>query len=192
MATPSITDPSTLPSQSHITLLLKHHKSTTLLSVSPSQNFSEIKSLLLSALKSRNITSLPASKSSATSLPSDSDDLEFGILADRKDPSKGWISLESAASAKNSKKVPGRTKVTPGADSPEAAGLGDGSMVAYRIRKSTKGKERAKSVDSDAENGDVDIEMDDDPGWDVILPSFEDEDREAQTEAERMLDGMER
>ena len=192
MATPSITDPASLPSQSHITLLLKHHKSTTLLSVSPSQSFSEIKSLLLSAIKSRGVDSLPTAKGSPIPLPSDSDELEFGILADRKDPSKGWIYLDSSAS-RNTKKVPGRSKVPAGANSPDAAGLGDGSLVAYRLRKSRKGKEREKSIDEDEDGDaviDINIDMDDDPGWDVILPTFEDEDRDAETEAEKMLEGM--
>ncbi len=191
MATPSITDPSSLPLQSHITLLLKHRKSTTLLSISPSQPFSEIKSLLLAALRSRDITSLSTTQATQVPLPSDSDDLEFGILADKKDPTKGWISLDSYTFSKDKKKVPGRSKVTAGANSPEAAGLGDGGLVAYRLRKPNKGKEREKSVDSDDEDVDVDIAMDDDHGWDVVLPTFEDEDREAETEAEKMLEGME-
>ena len=188
MTTLSITDPSTLPSQSHITLLLKHHKSTTLLSVSPSQSFPEIKSLLLSALKSRGITSLSTPNGEPLPLPSDPDDLGFGILAEKKDPSKGWISLESIDSTKPSKKSPGRPKVPAGANTPDAAGLGDGSIVAYRIRKPGKGKEREKSVGDD-EDEDLDVDVENDPGWDVILPSFEDEDREM--EAEKMLDGME-
>ena len=183
MATPAITDPSTLPSQSHLTILFKHHKSTTVLSVSPTQPLPSIKSLLLAVLTSRGITSL-----SATALPSDREDIEFGILADKRDPSKGWVRLSNVevnGDVKGKKKTTsGKSKISAGGNTPEGLGLVDGSLVAFRIRKPSKGKGKARESDDEDEDDVIDVDMEDDPGWDVILPSFEDED----TEMEKVLE----
>jgi len=155
------------PTPDHITLLLKHHKSTTLLSVLPTQSFTEIKPLLLAALRSRHVDVLPNTE---TPLPSDPEDIEFGALADRKDPSRGWVPLEikeqDVTDTKGVKrKVGGKRSVLN--DSPAGAGLVDGSWLAYRI-KTIRPQDDGVSSPGDV----IDI---DDPGWDVVLPSFEDE-----------------
>lgn len=171
---PAVDDIATLPQPSHITLLLRHHKSTTLLSVSPIQSFESIKDLLLAALKARNISSLHNDSDPAdpTPLPSSAADLEFGVLIDKKDASKGWTLLtpELAAASSSTKKKP--ASKTADANSPAGAGLADGGWLAYRVRKAPAAEGDEAKLD---ENGDVDVEMEEDPGWDVVLPSFEDD-----------------
>ncbi len=126
----------TLPTPDMITLLLKCHKSTTVLSVLPTDTFAVVKDLLLAALRSRNIKTLP---NSTTPLPDDSNDLELGVLADKKDPSKGWVNLESQDLETTGTQGDKRKLGSKGGASiqcPLAAGLGDGSWVAYRLKPS--------------------------------------------------------
>jgi hypothetical protein len=68
------------------------------------------------------------------------------------------------------KKVGGKKSVLN--ESPAGAGLGDGSMLAFRFR--TKPKEEAPEQEEDAD-GDDEVEIEDDPGWNVILPSYDDD-----------------
>ncbi|RMD42967.1 hypothetical protein DV735_g2146, partial [Chaetothyriales sp. CBS 134920] len=82
----SLTSPLTA---SHRTILLKHARSTVVLGVLPSARLAEIKRDLLAALASRGITAFPGS-SPAIPLPDDPGALEFGVLVDRKDASRGW------------------------------------------------------------------------------------------------------
>ena len=59
-------------------------------------------------------------------------------------------------------------------ESPAGAGLGDGSMLAFRFR--TKPKEEAlEQEDDDEDEDDDEVEIEDDPGWNVILPSYDDD-----------------
>ena len=57
-------------------------------------------------------------------------------------------------------------------ESPAGAGLGDGSMLAFRFR--TKPKEDALAQEEDDVNDD-EMEIEDDPGWNVILPIYDDD-----------------
>lgn len=179
---PAVDDISTLPQPSHITLLLRHHKSTTLISVSPTQSFESIKDLLLAALKAREVSSLhnESDPTDPTPLPSSAADLEFGVLIDKKDASKGWTlltpDLATAAASSGKKKAASKSGDV---NSPAGAGLVDGSWLAYRVRKSTQTEGDDANI---GEDGDVDIDMEEDPGWDVVLPSFEDEEEEAEEE----------
>src|SRR5271155_4815534 len=126
-----------LPEPDLYTLLFKNSKQTVLLSVDPCQTFSEIKSLLLAALKSRNITSIRNVEGGPLCPISDAKDIEFGVLADRKDPSKGWVPLyvreQDVADLKLGKKNAGGKKSAV-SESPEGAGLTDGSWIAFRVR----------------------------------------------------------
>lgn len=153
-----------LPTPDHITLLLKHHKSTVLVSVLPEQSLTTIKGLLLAALGARGISEFPGS---TTVLPEDPEDLEFGVLKDKRDPSKGWIPLEikeqDATDTKGGKRKVGGKKGMLN-ESPAGDGLGDGSLIAYRIKL-------AKNEEED----DAMTDVIDDPGWDVVLPSYDDE-----------------
>jgi hypothetical protein len=74
------------------------------------------------------------------------------------------------------RKVGGKNSVLN--ESPAGAGLGDGSMLAFRFR--TKPKEGALERENENENEDEDededeMEIEDDPGWNVILPSYDDD-----------------
>lgn len=161
-----------LPTPDMVTLLFKCHKSTTVLSVLPAKSFAEIKALLLAALQSRDIKVIP---NSTLPLPTDPEDFELGLLADKKDPSKGWIPLEikerELTGPKGVKsKVGGKKSVLN--ESPLGAGLTDGSWVAYRVKAGPKEPDDKDAAESD---GTPDVEIDEDPGWDVVLPSFDDE-----------------
>lgn len=154
-----------LPTPEHITLLLKHHKTTVLLSILPEQSMAVIKALLLAALEARGIKELPGS---TIALPEDPEDIEFGVLKDKRDPSKGWIPLtikeQDATDTKAGKRKSGGKKAVSN-ESPAGYGLVDGSLIAYRVKS-------AKNEQDD--DGDVVVDIDD-PGWDVILPSYDDE-----------------
>ncbi|KIV82784.1 hypothetical protein PV11_04863 [Exophiala sideris] len=172
MTTISSDDLAELPTPEMITLLFKCHKSTTLLSVLPTTPFPEIKALLLDALQSRKVETMP---NSSIPLPENPEKIEFGVLADKKDASKGWVPLEikeqEITGAKGiKKKVGGKNSVLN--ESPLGAGLTDGSWVAYRVKPSQKETQDDEMKD-DAGTPEIDIE--EDPGWDVVIASFEDE-----------------
>jgi hypothetical protein len=174
-AVPDIGDIATLPQPSHITLLFKNHKSTTALSVAPTQSFSSIKDLLLSALQDCHVDLLgdPLNPSTQTPVPTSAVALELGILVDKKDASKGWTLLDTDATAPSA----GKRKAGGDPNTPAGVGLADGSWVAYRVPQA------AKDTEDDNPNGEIDVEMDQDQGWDVILPDFGDEDIEELQDA---------
>jgi len=170
----SLDDLTELPTPDTITLLFKCHKSTTALSVLPTKPFTEIKPLLLAALQSRNVTTLPNTE---MPLPEDPEELELGVLADKKDASKGWVPMyikeqELSGPKGTKKKVGGKDSVLN--QSPLGAGLSDGAWVAYRIKVQQK-QPVVEHDDSETGSPDVEMDMDEDPGFDVIIPSFEDE-----------------
>ncbi|EXJ87274.1 hypothetical protein A1O3_04233 [Capronia epimyces CBS 606.96] len=174
--TVSVEDLAALPMPDMITLLFKFHKSTTVLSVLPTTPFTEIKALLLAALQSRNLKYLP---NTTIPLPETPQELEFGVLADKRDPSKGWVPLyineqETLGPKGVKKRIGGKSSVLN--ESPLGAGLTDGSLVAYRIKAFYKeGQKDGHDNDKTSGEGTPGIEIDEDPGWDVVLPSFEDE-----------------
>lgn len=162
-------DLAALPTAQSVTLLLKNHKSTTLLSVQPSSTLDDVKALLLAALNSRNTPDIPESPIH----------IELGVLADRRDASKGWVDLllraQDLAAGKTAKKAVGGKKNVLN-NSVEGAGLVDGSWVAWRAR--TSGAKDEKVVtDEDGDAVVVDIEEVEVP-WDVVIPRYE-EDEEA-------------
>lgn len=93
-------------------------------------------------------------------VPSDSALIEFGVPVDRSDLEKGWKLLQTdrgeTAKATSGKKSSSDTIL--------AAGLDNGHLVAFRFRK-------AGDV---PESDEVDADLND-PGWDVVIPSFDDE-----------------
>jgi hypothetical protein len=159
-----------LPSPQSITLLLKNDRSTTLLSAEPTSTFDELKVLLLAALKSRHVSGLPSSPAT----------LEFAVLANTKDASKGWVPVhvkeQELAAGKTAKKgAAGKKAALDG--SVEGAGLGDGSWVAWRVKSSTI---KNDGVPSDVDGDEMALDIDDerDPGWNVKIPSYEDEEEQ--------------
>ena len=88
-------------------------------------------------------------------VPSDPALIELAVPVDRSDLEKGWNLLQSAGGEES--------KVTAGKRASSgnvlAAGLDNGHLVAFRFRKP------GDEVDSGLN----------DPGWDVVIPSFDDE-----------------
>ena len=139
------------------TLRFKQHKTTVLLFAQQSQSFDSIKRDLLDAIKARGIEDI-----NGNALPSDPEDIEFGVPRDKYDISKGWVPLKipevEDGDTKGKGKGKGVKKDSVLNGSPLGAGLKDGAMLAFRF---TKGP---------AEDG-----MDVDDEWDVIIPSYDDE-----------------
>lgn len=137
------------------TLRFKQHKTTVLLFAQQSQSLDSIKRDLLDAIKARGIEEI-----NGNALPSDPEDIEFGVPRDKYDISKGWVPLKipevEEGDTKGKGKAVKKDSVLNG--SPLGAGLKDGAMLAFRF---TKGP---------AEDG-----MDVDDEWDVIIPSYDDE-----------------
>lgn len=135
------------------TLRFKQHKTTILLFVQQTQSFDSIKHDLLDAIKATNINEIDGN-----ALPSDPEDIEFGVPRDRNDISKGWVPLKIPEVEDGDTKGKGVKKGSVLNESPLGAGLKDGAMLAFRFTKSA-------AVDG----------MDLDDEWDVIIPSYDDE-----------------
>ena len=135
------------------TLRFKQHKTTILLFVQQSQPFDSIKRDLLDAIKATGIQDI-----NGNTLPSDPEDIEFGVLRDKNDHSKGWVALKIPEAEDGDTKGKGVKKGSVLNENPLGAGLKDGAMLAFRFAKA-------------AEEG-----MDKDDEWDVIIPSYDDED----------------
>jgi hypothetical protein len=167
-----------LPTPDMITLLFKCHKSTVALSVLPTTPFTEIKSLLLGALQSRNIELIPNSN---TPLPEDPEGLEFGVLADKKDANKGWVLMETEeqeASGPQGRKRKGPGKASVLNQTPAGAGLGDGAWIAYRAKSERQEREEPRVEAGDEMEGLPDIDIEEDPGFDVEISRFEEDEAE--------------
>jgi len=187
-------DLTALPTPTHLTLLFKHHKSTTVLSVHPSQSLTSAKQTLLNVLASRNITTLPGS---STPLPTDPSTLELAILADRRDPSKGFIYAEDRASlaahiGSSSKKKTAAKKEGP-VETFADLELRDGAWVAYRLRTRLQPEADADAVaDEGAEDMDVDVDVSGslNQEWDVVVPSYDEEEQEGAEGSGELEDDM--
>lgn len=102
-------------------------------------------------------------------VPEDSGCIEFGLPVDRNDPEKGWKRLATHATGDENGDVP-QTSAGRAGDTVLAAGLENGHSVAFRFRKPGEVK--------DEDEIDMDLNQED-PGWDVIIPSYDDEEEEA-------------
>ncbi|KAL8730971.1 MAG: hypothetical protein Q9181_004484 [Wetmoreana brouardii] len=146
------------PNPQYLTLRFKKHKITILLFVSARDTIDSIKQKLLDTLKATAVSQI-----NGDLLPSKPDDIIFGVLIDKNDPSQGWVGLEIPEVEDDAGKK-GTTKNSVLNKTPLGAGLKDGSVLAFKFR-------------GEGSSGDgMNIE---DGGWDVIMPSFDDED-EAQ------------
>ncbi len=94
-----------------------------------------------------------------TPLPSDPDDIIFGVPVDRHNLTKGWMGVEipELDNLEESRRR-GVKKGSVLNASPTGAGLRDGQMMAFRFRK--EGSEDCPVVDDD---------------WDVVLPVLDDD-----------------
>lgn len=99
----------------------------------------------------------------AETVPSDPTHVELGVLVDRSDVEKGWTPLSPRSG--NATKAGGGKKASQ--DTLLLAGLDNGHLVAFRFRDPSDASE-AGGADTDSQ----------DPGWDVVIPSFDDEEEE--------------
>ncbi|CAI7581975.1 unnamed protein product [Penicillium glandicola] len=146
-----------------VTLLFKKHKTTVLLMLQPHESLEFIKEKLLHALKSRDVKAI-----NGDLLPDDSSGIELGEPVDRADLEKGWKRLQADAPGIDDEGALKKNKGKPQNESVTLmeAGLQDGQSIAFRFHKSSEGQ-----------NGGLDMELDsDDPGWDVVMPIYLDED----------------
>lgn len=156
------------------TLRFKYHKKTTLLHVDPLQSFTSIKAELLRALHQ---THPDGEISSGVSIPSDPSEVLLAQPNDVHDHAQGWKRIQPEQDEEEEQSTPGRQKTKGRSaysqDSPTAAGLKDGGMVAYKFQSDETNKD-----DVDEALG-LDEEDDD---WDVIIPNYDDA-AEPDTEA---------
>ncbi|KAL4981769.1 hypothetical protein BDW68DRAFT_183173 [Aspergillus falconensis] len=139
------------------TLLFKKHKTTVLLLLPPSQTIEATKTNLLDALRARGLKEINGDQ-----VPEDTTAIEFGVAVDKNDLEKGWTSLEAPKIEADDASKRGPEKAA--SLSLKAAELNNGQPIAFRFRKTgVAGSDNAT---------DLDLE---DPGWDVIIPSFDDE-----------------
>ncbi|KAL4980311.1 hypothetical protein BDW66DRAFT_124914 [Aspergillus desertorum] len=140
------------------TLLFKKHRTTVLLLLPPSQTVEATKTNLLEALRARGLKEI-----NGDPLPEDPTAIEFGVAVDKNDLEKGWTSLEAPKTETDdaSKQGPGKKATSL---SLKAAELNNGQSVAFRFR--------TRGVPGSDNATDLDLE---DPGWDVVTPSFDDE-----------------
>ncbi|EER29550.1 hypothetical protein CPC735_072320 [Coccidioides posadasii C735 delta SOWgp] len=145
------------------TLRFKNHNVTILLLVSPAEPFDSIKKTLLKALKERGIDEI-----NGVQVPEDPSGIELGLPVDRNNLEKGWVLLQVPTERKGVKRDAAGIKKSVVSDSPQGADLRDSQAVAFRFR--------ATKDESQTENG---LEMEiDDAGWDVLIPTYADEDEE--------------
>ncbi|KAJ5667246.1 hypothetical protein N7507_003110 [Penicillium longicatenatum] len=132
-----------------LTLLFKKHKITILLSLQAQEPLTAVKEKLFQVLKSRGLREI-----NGDPIPEDPAHIELGIPVDRSDLEKGWTCLVKDAAIED-----GVAKSTgKNGNTVISAGLENGHSVAFRFRE----------PDVEKEDGD----------WDVIIPTFEDEEEE--------------
>lgn len=124
------------------------------------QSFTYIKSDLLDALRKCGHSEL-----NGQPIPTDPEDVIFGVPVDRNDIAKGWVDLEIPAmengdDSEDTKKGRGKDSVLNG--NPLGAGLKDGSMLAFKF----------KSEDAEMDGDGSEVV---DGNWDVTIPSYEEE-----------------
>lgn len=133
-----------------------------LLLLPPSETLSGTKTALLKALQARGSNEIGGDP-----VPEESSKIELGVAVDKNDTEKGWTSLEGLEIDEDTAPKRGAGKKST-SSSLKALGISGGQSIAFRFRK---------AGDAGPDNAsDFDLE---DPGWDVILPSFDDEEEQA-------------
>ncbi|GAD93368.1 conserved hypothetical protein [Paecilomyces variotii No. 5] len=152
------------PSPLSWTLLFRKHKTTVLLMLPPNETLTSAKAELLKALNARGLKEM-----NGDTIPEDPTEIEFGVPVDKNELEKGWTRLDvevpelAEGGAKKTKKNAGEVTL-------QGADIKDGQSIAFRFRK--------RSEDGSGKDElDLDLELED-PGWDVIVPSLDDEEPE--------------
>lgn len=124
------------------------------------ESIASTKEMLLHALKSRGITEI-----NGDPVPDDPSEIEFGVPIDRNELEKGWTRLDVERA--NGEKASGRVKNGTKA-SLQSADIRNGQPIAFRFRKASD-----ENQDKDA----LELELED-PGWDVVVPTLDDDEPE--------------
>lgn len=86
---------------------------------------------------------------------------------DKSDLEKGWMRLSTELPGQDQDETTKKTTAnSKAAETLQAAGIQNGSVIAFRFRKPTE------AAAGDELDTDLDLA---DPGWDVVIPSFDDE-----------------
>ncbi|KAL5343302.1 hypothetical protein BJX70DRAFT_353727 [Aspergillus crustosus] len=143
------------------TLLFKKHRTTVLLMLPPSESIPNTKTALLKALQARSLREI-----NGDTVPENPLEIEFGVAVDKNDLEKGWTSLEGLKLEDDDAPKRGSAKKAASL-SLKAVDISNGQSIAFRFRNGQK--------DGSSDPADLDLE---DPGWDVIVPSLDDEEEE--------------
>ncbi|KAK1067216.1 hypothetical protein LTR74_006584 [Friedmanniomyces endolithicus] len=177
--------PAIRPKSSTWILRFKHHRTTILLHVDPLQEFTSIRAELLKAIRQ----TCPFGTLNGHAIPEDAGELLLARPVDSNDLSLGWKALgrEAGEGAEQEPKGKGKApvamansgkKVVKGkpTDCPQAVGLRDGDMVAFRFRSEAGVVQNNQGEDSGVnEDGETLVGA---GGvlekWDVVVPTLED------------------
>ncbi len=94
-----------------------------------------------------SIKATGVSSINGSTLPLDADEIVLGVPVDKNDPRQGWVDLELKSEDGDGKSAKASNVFN---ENPMGAGLKDGALLAFRFVNERQ-------------------------GWDVILPSYEDE-----------------
>ncbi|KAK5722753.1 hypothetical protein LTR15_005986 [Elasticomyces elasticus] len=172
-------------------LRFKHHRTTVLLHVDPLQSLAAIRAELLKAVTQTN----PSGRLNGHTIPQDANEVLLARPSDSQDLSLGWESLEvhevEGASREDGK---GKGKAVVGSstgakrgskdklvDCPQAVGLQDGGVVAFKFRSefTAAARDEDEGIEVDEEYGGLDGETLVGEGagtpekWDVVVPTME-------------------
>ncbi|KAK0355409.1 hypothetical protein LTR02_008797 [Friedmanniomyces endolithicus] len=177
--------PAVRPKPSTWILRFKHHRTTILLHVDPLQEFTSIRAELLKAIQQ----TCPHGTLNGHAIPEDAGELLLARPVDSNDLSLGWkvLAREAGEGAEQEVKGKGKApvvmansgkKVVKGkpTDCPQAVGLRDGDMVAFKFRSEVGTGTRDQG---EGDEGEQDGEKLVGEGgalekWDVVVPTLED------------------
>ncbi|KAL8785173.1 MAG: hypothetical protein Q9213_003520 [Squamulea squamosa] len=157
--------PSVIPNPQQFTLRFRCHKTTILLLVPPHDSLTSVKTKLLEAIKATGATEVHGQ-----TLPTNPDDVLLGVPVNMNEPGEGWTGLEFPEIEEDTRKK-GPKKSGVHNASPSGAGLKDGSLLAFKFR----------TVASDADDLDMNTNE-----WDVVMPSFDDEESSQMKESDEL------
>jgi hypothetical protein len=130
----------------------------------PNETIPSAKEELLKALKSRGLKEM-----NGDPVPDDPSEIEFGVPVDKNELDKGWtrLDVEVPELVEDGTK---KRKKNGGSVTLQDVDIKDGQSIAFRFRKRSE-------EDAGKDQLDLDLELED-PGWDVIAPSLDDEELE--------------
>jgi len=177
--------PAIRPKSSTWILRFKHHRTTILLHVDPLQELTSIRAELLKAIQQ----TCPHGTLNGYAIPEDAGELLLARPVDSNDLSLGWKALggQAGEGAEQEPKGKGKApvamansgkKVVKGkpTDCPQAVGLRDGDMVAFRFRSEvgTATRDQGEGDEGEQDGGTVVGESGALEKWDVVVPTLED------------------